>query len=75
MFTEVLLARESIAGAAVAIGVGAHEWFLGIGILLVDFALMTEKAARVSESLNLVAVRLVALVRAIMFIHMFAGSR
>jgi hypothetical protein len=72
MFSEVFLARETMAGAAVAVGVRAHKCLLGIGVFLVDFALVAQETARVGETLNLVAVRLIALVGAIMFIHVFA---
>jgi len=72
MLSEVLLARETIAGAAVAIGVRAHECLLGIGVFLVDFALVAQETARVGETLDLVAVRFIAFVGAIMFIHVFA---
>lgn len=74
MFSKVLLARESIARASVAVGVGAHQWLLGVGILLVHLALVAQETTGVGEALNLVTARFVALVGTIMFIHMFAGS-
>jgi hypothetical protein len=72
MFPEVFLARETMAGAAVAIGIRTHECLLGIGVFLVNFALVAQETTGVGETLDLIAVRLIALVRAIMFVHMFA---
>lgn len=69
---QVLLARKSMACAAVAVGVWAHQGLLGIDVLLVYFALVSQQAAGVCKSLNLIATRFHALVRSIMFIHVFA---
>lgn len=69
---QVLLARKSMARAAVAVGVWAHQGLLGIDVLLVYFALVSKQPTGVCESLDLVAARFHALVRSIMFIHVFA---
>jgi hypothetical protein len=73
MLSEVLLAREPITGAAVAIAVRAHKCLLGISVLLVDFTLVAQETARVGEALDFVAVGFIALVGAVMFIHVFTG--
>ena len=41
MFAQIFLARESITSAAVAISVWAHQGLLGVGVFLVNFALVT----------------------------------
>lgn len=74
MFAKVLLACEPVAGASVAIGIGAHQRLLCVGVLLVNFALVTQKTARVGKALNLITAGLEALVGTVVFIHMFAGG-
>jgi hypothetical protein len=75
VLSKIFLARKSLAGAAVAIGIGTHHGLLGLVVLLVDFALVAQEAARVGKALNLFAIRFVALVRPIVFIHVFAGKK
>jgi hypothetical protein len=72
MFPQIFLARESIASTAVAVSVWTHQGLLGIGIFLVNFALVAKETARVSETLDLITVWFITLVGTIMFIHMFA---
>lgn len=72
MFAQIFLARKSVASAAVAIRVWAHQGLLSVGIFLVHFALVTKETTRVGETLDLVAVWFITLVGTIMFIHMFA---
>jgi hypothetical protein len=74
VLSKVFLARESVAGAAVAIGIGTHQGLLSIVILLVDLALVAQESTRVGKALNLVATWFVALVRAIVFIHVFTDN-
>lgn len=74
MFAQIFLARESVASAAVAISVRAHQGFLSVGVLLVNLALVTKETTRVGETLDLVAVWFITLVGTIMFIHMFAKA-
>lgn len=71
VLTQVLLTRKSIASAAVAVGVRAHQRLLGIGVLLVHLALVAQEAARVREALDLIAAGLEAFVGAIVFVHVF----
>ena len=72
MFTQIFLARKSVASAAVAISVWAHQGLLSVGVFLVNFALVTEETTRVGETLDLVTVWFITLVGTIMFIHVFA---
>jgi hypothetical protein len=72
MFSQVLLARESVASAAVAIAVRAHQGLLGVGVFLVNFALVAQETTRVGETLDLVTVWFITLVGTIMFIHVLA---
>jgi hypothetical protein len=74
MFPQVLLARETVAGAAVAVGVWAHQGLLGVCVFLVDFALVAQETTGVGETLDLVAVGFKTFVRTIMFVHVFAKS-
>ena len=74
MLSKIFLARESVAGAAVAIGIWAHQGLLCVVVLLVYFALVAQKTTRIGEALDLVAAGFVAFVRAVMFIHVFAES-
>jgi hypothetical protein len=71
---KVLLASKPVAGAAVAIGIWAHQGLLCVIVLLVHFALVAQETARVGEALDLVAARFVTFVRAVMFVHVFAES-
>lgn len=71
MLFQVLLTRKAVARAAVTIGIWAHQRLLSARVLLVDFALMTEKSARVGKPLDFVAPGLHTLVRPVMLIHMF----
>jgi len=71
---KVLLASKPVAGAAVAIGIWAHQGLLCVVVLLVYFALVAQKTTRIGEALDLIAAGFVAFVRAVMFIHVFAAS-
>jgi hypothetical protein len=75
VLSKVFLTREPVAGATVAIGIGTHQRLLGVVVLLVHFALVAQKTARVGEALNLIATGFVTFVRAIVFIHVFARAR
>lgn len=72
MLLQVLLARESMARAAIAVGIWAHQRLLGIDVFLVYFALVSQQATGVCKSLNLIAARFHALIWSVMFIHVFA---
>jgi hypothetical protein len=51
---------------------GAEERLLGTAVHLVNFAFVAKKAAAVSEALKFLATLDVALVRSVMFVHVFA---
>lgn len=69
---KVLLASKPVAGAAVAIGIWAHQGLLCVIVLLMHFTLVAQKTARVGKALDLVAARFVTFIRAVMFVHVFA---
>ena len=71
---KISLARESVAGAAVAIDMGTHEGLFGVVVLFVDLTLVAQEAISICKALSLVATRFVALVGPLMFIHMFAEN-
>ena len=71
MLVEVLLARETLARTTLAILKGTHVACLGPTVLLVDFALVAQEAARVSEALDLVAARLLADIGTVVLVHVF----
>ena len=71
MLAQIFLTREPIASAAIAVCVWTHQRLLGIGVFLVNFALVAEKATGVGEALHLITTWLVAFIRAIMLIHVF----
>lgn len=73
VLSKIFLARESVAGAAVAIRIWTQYGFLSVIVLLLDLALVAREATRVGKALNLVSTRLGALIRPILFIHVFAG--
>lgn len=75
MFFQILLARKSVAGAAVAVRIWAHQRFPRIHVLLVDFALVPKQATGIREALDLIAAWLKAFVGAIMFIHVFTVAK
>jgi hypothetical protein len=51
---------------------GAEERLLGTAVHLVNFTFVAKKAAAVSEALKFLATLDVALVRSVMFVHVFA---
>lgn len=51
---------------------GAEESLLGAAVHLVNFTFVAKKAAAVSEALKFLATLDVALVRSVMFVHVFA---
>jgi hypothetical protein len=54
---------------------GAEESLLGAAVHLVNFTFVTNKAAAVSEALKFLATLDVALVRSVMFVHVFAVDK
>lgn len=74
MLLQILLSSKSIPRTPVAIGIWAHERFLRIRVLLVHLALMSEKAPRVREALDLVTSGFHAFVGSIMLVHVFATA-
>jgi hypothetical protein len=74
VLSKILLAREPVAGAAVAVGIRTHQRLLRVIVLLMNFALVAQETTRVGEALNLITTRFVAFVWTIVFIHMFTRS-
>lgn len=71
MFLQILLTREPVPSAAVAVDIGAHQGLLHGGVFLVNFALVAKETTRICESLNFIASGFKALVGTIMFVHVF----
>lgn len=72
MLVEVLLAREALARVAFAVWVRAVDCVLGAAMLAVDFALVTEETARVSEAGELLAALGSASVGSLVLVHVLA---
>ena len=71
MLVQVLAACEAFATVPLAVLVGAHHLCLGASVLAVNFSLVPQKTARVSETLKL-STRLVwTPVWPNVFVHMF----
>ena len=70
VLVEVLLSREALACVALAVDVWAVELLSRAAVLVVDFALVSEKTARVRESGKLLAAFGWTLVRAVVLVHM-----
>jgi hypothetical protein len=70
VFIQVLLTSETLASVSIAVGIRTKERCFSGAVLLVHFALVTEKSSRIGEALKLLAARLGALVGPLVFIHM-----
>jgi hypothetical protein len=75
MLLQVLLTRESVPCASIAVRIGAHERLLGIDVLLMHLALMSQQATGICKPLDLIASGLQAFVRAVVLVHVFAIRR
>lgn len=74
VLVQVLLAREALAGVALAVGMRAVDRVLGPAVLVVNFALVSKEAARVGEAGEVLATLGRAAVGAFMLVHVFAAS-
>lgn len=70
VFIQILLPSKALASVSIAVGIRTKERCFGGTVLLVHFALVTEKSSRIGEALKLLAARLRALVGPLVFIHM-----
>lgn len=71
MLGKVFFARKTNTSATLAVGVRALAQGFGATVLAMDFALVAEQTAWISEALDFLAARLIADIRAIMLIHVF----
>jgi hypothetical protein len=71
MLFQIFLSRESSPRTSVAVRVRTHSWRLGLCILLVYLALVTQQTTGISEATDFVAAWLFAFVRPVMLVHMF----
>ena len=73
MLSKILLPRKASSSAPLAITMWTHAGRFWTAVLLVDFALVAEEAARVGEALDLFAAGFLTDVRAGVLVVVFSG--